>query len=133
MSIEPQIVISIWLEVKREVRDKIATIMSMSRNGATEVAGGRVICDGFTNDDLKGITVEKMQKYLKSKEVDLFQLFNALIAKVEAELPAAKVVGATSATVPEPLVFEPVEDKRLYRIPPTKYVDSSKKKVKKSK
>lgn len=45
-----------WLEVKPESRKHIATFLGIRPTGGVEVADNKVVCDGFTDQDLCVIT-----------------------------------------------------------------------------
>jgi hypothetical protein len=132
--INEQIVIPQWLEVHPEVRNAISSIMGLTRNGATEVAGGRVMCDGYNHEDLKGITLEKINANLGKEYTSLVEGFNALIEKLSTE-----AVDITPKTIKEAIV-EKVEEvteaiaagaDRLYNIPKAPKPVAQPKKVKK--
>lgn len=39
----------------------------------------RVISDGYTDEDLQYLTIEKMQEFLKTKESDFYKLLNQVV------------------------------------------------------
>lgn len=96
----------IWLNTSRETRLKIKDILGLSRSGNAEVVNNRVVCDGHTPQDLMGITVEKLQMVLNSKETDIYQLFNEMVYSLEnpQEVPIIEVNEA-----PEEKVVETIE------------------------
>jgi hypothetical protein len=79
----------IWLALPQEKRAEIAHKLGLTKSGNVEVTDNQVICDGYTVNDLMGITVEKLQEVLQSKEADFFKLWDELIRpKVQvAQLP----------------------------------------------
>lgn len=87
--INEQITTPIWVDLKRETRDAIAAMFNLSKSGSSEVVNmptySRVICDGYTNEDLAKITVEALQIQLGvSGEGDtVFGLFNILVDSIE--------------------------------------------------
>jgi hypothetical protein len=82
--LQKQILTSQWVSLKQETRIKLAGLLELTRDTSTEVAGGRVICDGYSNQALSAITVERLQGLLNSQETDIYTLFEALINQVEA-------------------------------------------------
>lgn len=71
-----QITTHVWMMLSREVRQQLITDFDLSRNGVTEVIDDRVITDGYNNDDLKVITLERMAEYVGSTGtfMDLWQI-----------------------------------------------------------
>lgn len=82
-----QIVIPQWVSLKQETRKTIANLLNLSKNGATEVVNGSVVCDGYTNEDLAAITIEKLQVYNMMKSGTLVENFNRLVEIVESPEP----------------------------------------------
>ena len=69
-----------WLELAQEDRQRIADSLGIKRSGVSQVvaghAGGKIVSDGFTPEDLKVITVEKLQELTGSKKKDIMELAN---------------------------------------------------------
>lgn len=80
--IQAQITEQEWLKLPMPVRIELRTIFAIPRSRGTVVEDGVVKSDGYTNEDLKAITVEKMQTYLKSTEPDFYLLLNDIVKKV---------------------------------------------------
>lgn len=76
-----------WLKVPANTRARIKEVFGLTRSGGSIVQnmgrGIEVVSDGYTDQDLSEITVEKMQKYLKSKETEFWKLFSETQAKIE--------------------------------------------------
>ena len=87
-----QLYASYWVVLPQEVRNKMKKEFSIQRSSGSHVEGGRVVSDGHTDEDLKGVTVEKMQKLLKSKETDQSKLIEMTVEhftnEANAELKA---------------------------------------------
>ncbi len=64
--IKHQITTFHWLQVETKERAKVAEILDLKRSGGGKVYGTKLISDGYTNEDLSGITVEKINNLLKS-------------------------------------------------------------------
>lgn len=75
-----------WVTLPAEVRNKIRTVFSIPRSGATEVHDITMVSDGTTHNDFKTLTVEKMQEYLNDTSTDYFRLFDKVVAKVNDDL-----------------------------------------------
>lgn len=80
-----QISIPQWLQLPQHIRSRMIEVFELPRSARTEVFNNIVMCDGYTHEDLKNITIEKMQKFLGSGVEDYYQLLDATVAKVEDE------------------------------------------------
>jgi patatin-like phospholipase/acyl hydrolase len=74
-----------WLHLSKEVRLHLMKVFGIIRTGITEIRDQEVISDGFTADDLKAITLEKMCEYIGSQETFL-RAWEVTLAKIHAEL-----------------------------------------------
>lgn len=77
--------ISYWLDLPQETRSNIAKAMGISKSGGAVVENGRVMCDGFTQDDLDKITLGKLQTYLGSTDMNFYDLFERAIDKANGK------------------------------------------------
>lgn len=75
--------VDIWLAVRHETRLMISKLFNLPKSGFVEVSNNRVICDGHSQNDLKLLTIDKMQSYLNSDEEDIFALFDKLVYVLE--------------------------------------------------
>ena len=101
-----------WLEVSRDTRTNIVLYLKdftdfpeFKKSGHIEVSGNKVVCDGFTDQDLCKLTPELLraaldESTLKDRGVDpqdVYALFYELVARLEMppvelkEQPVAKV------------------------------------------
>lgn len=71
-----------WVGLDSSIRSELVEIFDIPRSGYTIVEGQEVITDGYTNQDLTSITVEKMQEYLDSTETEYFDLFKEVLQKI---------------------------------------------------
>lgn len=94
-----------WLEVKPETRKNMVVFLNSTEGfakvlptGNVEVAGNKVVCDGFTDQDLCNITPEllraaldeKSLEYLNINKNDIYAMFYELVRRLEippVELP----------------------------------------------
>jgi hypothetical protein len=99
----PIISTGMWVSLSNEVRYRMRTIFNISQSGITEVNDGRVVSDGTTYEDLKALTIEKMQKYVDNPTTDFHKLIDLTVAKVMEELypkvPKEEVRVSTDAGV----------------------------------
>lgn len=58
----------LWMMLPKESRDYIVKEFSLTRTGITEILDQQVIRDGYSMDDLKGITLDKMCAFIGSEE-----------------------------------------------------------------
>ncbi len=107
---QPIISIHSWVSIPNEVRYRIRSIFHIPRSSNTVVSDGVVETDGVTNEDLKNLTVLKMQAYLQSESTDFHKLFDLVLARVNDELqgkaPAPKQNEAVT------VIIEPTPKKR---------------------
>ncbi len=69
-----------WLTYPHETRLKLAELLKLPKTGHIHVTSrGEIISDGFTPEDLKNITVEKLQELTNSKTEDIVKLMEKLI------------------------------------------------------
>ena len=95
----PIISLHVWVSLPNEVRYRIRSIFNIPRSSNTIVSDGRVESDGTTNEDLKQLTVEKMQAYVGSTSSDFHKLFDEVLAKVNDELYPVKLAEIINANV----------------------------------
>lgn len=77
--IKTQLYTQEWINLPQEIRNSLATIFGLSKDCGTEVVDNRIVSDGFSNESLKGITIEKMQHMLKTEEEDFMKLFSLVL------------------------------------------------------
>lgn len=98
--LEARITQPLWLELPHEIRVEIAKLFNLRRSESGRVEyttqGIRVKSDGFSNNDLRVISVPTLQRVLGSDEIDLFKLFNTLVMRVQVALDDK--TGDTKAT-----------------------------------
>lgn len=79
-----------WVSLPNEVRYRIRAMFNIPRSSNTVVNDGVIDTDGTTVEDIKHLTVEKMQEFLKDESDDFHKLFDKVVAKVVDELEQAK-------------------------------------------
>lgn len=82
---QPQITRSQWLGLPRETRTALVKLFEIPRSGFTEVVDGRVINDGYTQEDLAAITVGRLQELLDTEDFDLHVLFVELVNSIQTK------------------------------------------------
>ena len=73
-----------WLELPWDTRLKISQVFEIPKRGGTIVEGHRVVTDGFRDDDLALLTIERLQAYLHCDSTDFYALFDELAYKLNA-------------------------------------------------
>ena len=82
-----QIYVPTWLELPKDIRAHIATVFSLVKTGIAEVRDQTILCDGYSNDDLKGISAVKMAEYTGSPvETPFSQLWTITVSKAKYEV-----------------------------------------------
>lgn len=98
-----------WLSISAGTRAKLASILDIRKGGFAEVAGGMIVSDGYTNADLAGITIEKLQSYNGLDSGSLFENLVKLIALIENNEPIElKVVVQKTVGVAKKIVVKKV-------------------------
>lgn len=89
-----QIYQQVWINLDKQTRDWLRRVFSLTPTGVTEVRDQTVIHDGYTNDDLKGITLEKMNEYIGSEESSFARAWEITLAKTRAHFnPPVGTIG----------------------------------------
>jgi hypothetical protein len=78
-----------WLKLSQATRAKLVGLFQLKRSSSTETFTGRdsitrVVSDGYTAEDLLGVTKEKMQKILDTDRTDFYEMFDEIVANIEA-------------------------------------------------
>ncbi len=89
----PLISIHTWVSLPNEVRGKVRVLFNIPRSSNTVVNDGVIETDGTTNDDLKHLTIEKMQIYLNDESTDFHKLFDKVLYRINN--PQAPVIEPT--------------------------------------
>ncbi len=82
---QQQIYPQVWINLPKETRLHLVKVFGLERTGVTEIRDQEVVSDGFTVDDLKRITLEKMCEYIGSEET-FGRAWEITLAKVHSEL-----------------------------------------------
>lgn len=82
----PILSIGTWVSLPTEVRHRIRGIFHIPKSSNTHVDDGVIITDGVTNEDLKTLTISKMQIYLDDDSSDFHKLFDKVVSRVNDEL-----------------------------------------------
>lgn len=78
---------AIWLQLKPETRAIIAKTFEISKSGNTEVVDNRVVSDGYTVNDLMGITIEKLKAFTNNNSNDFYFQFTKVVNFIEGKKP----------------------------------------------
>ena len=93
-----------WVSLPNEVRHRIRKIFSIPQSSNVIVSDGRIESDGTTNEDLRKLTILKMQEYLVDDSSDFHKLFDKTVAKVNEELYPKIASTEVKQPMPEPVV-----------------------------
>lgn len=90
-----------WLSLPLPTRNKIAQEFNITKKGSTEVVANVVKSDGYMIQDVEGaLTVERLQEYLGTDEVDIMVLWRWLVERVEGRYTdAPEVYGSIAVAV----------------------------------
>jgi hypothetical protein len=113
-----QIYVPEWLLLPKEYRDKLVKMFELKEDVGREVAGNQVLSDGYSNDALKGITLEKINAQLPILYTDFMIAINALIESFKPKLTEENLTKAINEfavpnNVTEPLPINAVSGDNL--------------------
>ncbi len=81
---QPILSTATWLELSEETRGKLRDLFAIPKTGGREVYGKRLVSDGTTPENLKALSLEKMQEFLGGTiEPDFHLLFRTVVNKIE--------------------------------------------------
>lgn len=78
----------IWMEIPPQERAYLAQALNVPRSDGALVVGGYVASDGYTQEDLDCITIERLQEYIGGvfgKNVTFINLLELAIQRIHAE------------------------------------------------
>jgi hypothetical protein len=89
-----------WIELPKELREKLAEVFNIPKTGICEVRDQTIISDGYTNTDLGAITLEAMKEYTDFEgEIKFSELWHKVLEKGVQELFGIEVMPA-EPTIP---------------------------------
>lgn len=102
------------MQLERPVRLIIVKEFDVPRTGVTEVRDNEVLSDGYSAEDLKAITVAKMEAYVGGHE-SFPRLWELTCAKAQGIPPPISIVEPKEVSAPQVIHNETeihVEEKR---------------------
>lgn len=102
-----QIYPGMWIHLPLETRLHLVKVFKLERTGVTEIVDQRIVSDGFTVDDLKLITKEKLCEYVGSEET-FGRAWELTLAKIHSELNPP--VGEIRKVGEDNIVVEPTKE-----------------------
>ncbi len=85
-NLRPQLNVPDWVLLPLEIRQKLIKQFDIPKSGGSEMqtlsTGSRIVSDGHTHQDLKAISLEKLQEFLSSTDTDFYALLNQAIVKL---------------------------------------------------
>lgn len=98
----------LWMQLPKDVKHHLVGIFKIPRTGVTEIRDQDVIADGYSVEDLRAITLEKMIAYIGSEEtfpraweITCSKANSELHPPIEMTLPETNVI---------PMADEPKEE-----------------------
>ena len=58
----------LWMLLDKKIREHLVTVFDIKKTGPTEIRDNLIIQDGYSVEDLKAISLEKMTAYIGSEE-----------------------------------------------------------------
>lgn len=96
--------VSHWLAIPRSVRDRFAKVFGLSPSTSVHVSDNQIVTDGYTQEDLKPVTLEALQSYTGSDSKDFYALLDSAVTKTIKDLADEHL-----ASMPAPEEKPPIE------------------------
>lgn len=89
-----------WMLLDIPTKQKLVAVFGINKSGFSEVRDSIVVTDGYTQEDLKVITLEKMNEYIGSEEATFLRAWEITLSKINFELnpPVAEIKGVNEKT-----------------------------------
>jgi len=95
-----------WLPLPWAVKEKLASIFNINRTGFTHVADGRLVEDGYSNEDLAVVTKARIDAYLTEQGIevkgnDINASYEVLVTSILDEIKKKEEENAPIQTIQE--------------------------------
>jgi len=84
--IEERLTSSQWIQLPQDIRNKLVELFNIPRTGYIDVRNMQVVSDGYTDNDLKTITVDKLKAYTGLEVGSIYELLTQAIIKIQTPL-----------------------------------------------
>jgi hypothetical protein len=81
--IQPRLNTAEWMEIPHHIRQLIIKQFSLQRSAYTDVRDMKVFSDGYTNDDLKALSLERLKEYTGLAVDDFYAQLTETIIKLQ--------------------------------------------------
>lgn len=100
-----------WMLLDIQVKQKLISVFGIVKSGYSEIRDNIVVTDGYTQEDLKKITLEKMNEYIGSEETSFLRAWEVTLSKVNFELnpPVGELKSKDGAITVEPVKEETIK------------------------
>lgn len=106
-----------WLNLSIPTRSLLVQRFNIPKSGYTHVQDGQILTDGYTEQDLQVVTVERLQEYLESKETDFYKLLAQTVQKLEEEERIkAEELAKEAEALANPSQLQPLEVKEEVKL-----------------
>lgn len=102
-----------WVSLPPEVRHRLSALFSIPHSSNTHVDDGKVLTDGVTTEDIKHLTMQKMQAYLHDDSTDFHKLFDKVLERVHDDMNGKKDEILVSSDSPVTITID-AKPKRKY-------------------
>jgi len=98
----------LWMQLDSKIRAELVSAFNIQRTGITEIRDQVLISDGYSVEDLKVLTLEKMNEYIGSQEETVARAWEITCAKAKSVVypPIAMEIPPTVV----PMADEPKEE-----------------------
>lgn len=84
---EPVLSYQIWLKLPEDVRHKLSMLFNIPKSGSTVVeyrhSGNVVTSDGYTPDDLRAISLAKLQAMFRTDDTNFYAMVEEAIDHID--------------------------------------------------
>jgi len=93
----------LWMQLDAAIRAELVSTFSIKKTGITEIRDQTLISDGYSVEDLKAITLEKMNEYIGSNEESFSRAWEITCSKAKSIVypPIAMEVPPTPIPLPD--------------------------------
>ena len=81
--IQPRLNTAEWMEIPHHIRQLIIEQFGLQRSAYTDVRDMKVFSDGYTNDDLKALSLERLKEYTGLMVDDFYAQLTETIIKLQ--------------------------------------------------
>lgn len=93
----------LWMQLDPKIRMELVSYFNLKKTGITEIRDQTLISDGYSVEDLREITLEKMNEYIGSSEESFSRAWEITCSKAKSIVypPIAMEIPPTPIPMPD--------------------------------